>query len=74
MNSSIAAAGSVVTEQVSENEHIAPNEPNYAAVRSRTLSKLKVGRQSTAGKAIDAFIKELGRTDALSIALPKDGT
>lgn len=25
----------------------------------RVLAKLKVGRQSTAGKAIDAFIKEL---------------
>ncbi len=74
MNSSITALSAAAIEQVSENEHITPNEPNYAAVRSRTLSKLKVGRQSTAGKAIDAFIKELGRTDALSIALPKDGT
>lgn len=27
----------------------------------RTLSKLKMGRQSAAGKAIDAFIKELQR-------------
>jgi predicted 2-oxoglutarate/Fe(II)-dependent dioxygenase YbiX len=27
--------------------------------RDRTLNKLKVGRQSTSGKAIDAFIKEL---------------
>lgn len=25
----------------------------------RTLTKLKMGRQSTAGKAIDAFIREL---------------
>lgn len=28
-------------------------------IRDRTLNKLKVGRQSSAGKAIDAFIKEL---------------
>ncbi|MHC5938987.1 hypothetical protein [Nostoc sp.] len=27
----------------------------------RTLNKLKVGRQSSAGKAIDAFIRELNR-------------
>nr|WP_322712801.1 hypothetical protein [Nostoc sp. ChiSLP03a] len=27
--------------------------------RDRTLNKLKVGGQSTAGKAVDAFIKEL---------------
>lgn len=31
------------------------------AIRDRTLNKLKVGKQSTAGKAIDAFIKELRR-------------
>lgn len=31
------------------------------ALRDRTLNKLKVGRQSAAGKAIDAFIKELKR-------------
>ena len=30
-------------------------------VRDRILNKLKVGRQSSAGKAIDAFIKELQR-------------
>lgn len=29
------------------------------AIRDRILNKLKVGRQSSAGKAIDAFIKEL---------------
>ena len=34
---------------------------DYEAVRDRTLNKLKVGRQSAAGKAIDAFIKELKR-------------
>ncbi|MEH2201891.1 hypothetical protein [Nostoc sp.] len=34
-------------------------QPDYEATRDRTLSKLKVGKQSTAGKAIDAFIKEL---------------
>lgn len=28
-------------------------------VRDRTLTKLKIGRQSAGGKAIDAFIKEL---------------
>jgi len=30
-------------------------------IRDRTLKKLKVGRQSSAGKAIDTFIKELNR-------------
>jgi hypothetical protein len=34
-------------------------QPDYEATRDRTLNKLKVGKQSTAGKAIDAFIKEL---------------
>lgn len=34
---------------------------DYEAVRDRTLNKLKVGKQSTAGKAIDTFIKELRR-------------
>ncbi len=34
-------------------------QPDYEAARDRTLNKLKVGKQSTAGKAIDAFIKEL---------------
>jgi hypothetical protein len=28
-------------------------------MRERTLNKLKMGRQSAAGKAIEAFIKEL---------------
>lgn len=28
-------------------------------IRDRTLAKLKVGKQSVAGKAIDAFIREL---------------
>ena len=36
-------------------------QPNYEALRSRTLNKLKVGSQSAAGKAIDAFIRELKR-------------
>ncbi|MHC5855261.1 hypothetical protein [Nostoc sp.] len=31
------------------------------AVGDRTLAKLKMGRQSPAGKAIQAFIKELTR-------------
>lgn len=35
--------------------------PDYEAIRDRTLSKLKMGRQSAAGKAIDAFIKELAK-------------
>lgn len=44
--------------------------PDYEATRDsealrrtaeRTLSKLKMGRQSAAGKAIDAFIKELAK-------------
>ncbi|WP_442946622.1 hypothetical protein, partial [Nostoc sp. 'Peltigera malacea cyanobiont' DB3992] len=34
-------------------------QPDYEAARDRALAKLKVGKQSTAGKAIDAFIKEL---------------
>ncbi|WP_104898469.1 hypothetical protein [Nostoc sp. 'Peltigera membranacea cyanobiont' N6] len=33
--------------------------PDYEAIRDRTLNKLKVGKQSTAGKAIEAFLKEL---------------
>lgn len=36
-------------------------QPDYEAARDRALNKLKVGRQSSAGKAIDAFIKELQR-------------
>ena len=35
--------------------------PDYEAVRDRALAKLKMGRQSPAGKAIQAFIKELTR-------------
>ncbi|WP_375468108.1 hypothetical protein [uncultured Nostoc sp.] len=34
-------------------------QPDYEATRDRTLAKLKMGRQSSAGKAIDAFVKEL---------------
>ncbi|MEI1378182.1 hypothetical protein PQG02_09420 [Nostoc sp. UHCC 0926] len=33
--------------------------PHYEVTRVRTLAKLKMGRQSSAGKAIDAFVKEL---------------
>ncbi|RCJ41077.1 hypothetical protein A6769_38955 [Nostoc punctiforme NIES-2108] len=33
--------------------------PDYEAVRDRTLAKLRMGRQSPTGKAIQAFIKEL---------------
>lgn len=36
-------------------------QPDYEAARDRTLKKLKVGRQSSPGKAIDAFIRELKR-------------
>ena len=36
-------------------------QPDYEAARDRILNKLKVGRQSSAGKAIDAFIKEILR-------------
>lgn len=35
--------------------------PDYEAARDRTLAKLKMGRQSPAGKAIQTFIKELTR-------------
>ncbi|WP_193200977.1 hypothetical protein [Nostoc sp. MG11] len=35
------------------------SQPDYEAIRSRTLTKLKLGRQSAAAKAIDAFIREL---------------
>jgi very-short-patch-repair endonuclease len=34
-------------------------QPDYEAIRDRTLAKLKMGRQSPTGKAIQAFIKEL---------------
>ena len=34
-------------------------QPDYEATRDHALAKLKMGKQSTAGKAIDAFIKEL---------------
>lgn len=33
--------------------------PNLEEIRARTLNRLKVGRQSQAGKALDAFIKDL---------------
>ncbi len=39
--------------------------PRLAEIRSRTLNKLKVGRQSTAGKAIDAFIREMEKASPL---------
>ncbi len=35
--------------------------PDYTAIRERTLKKLRVGSQSTAGKAVDAFIREIER-------------
>jgi len=33
----------------------------YDQIRNRVLDKLKAGGQSLAGKALDAFIKELER-------------
>ncbi len=39
-------------------------QPDYEATRDRTLTKLKMGRQSSAGKAIDAFVKELTRGES----------
>ncbi len=33
--------------------------PNLEEIRARTLNRLKVGGQSQAGKALDAFIKDL---------------
>ena len=35
--------------------------PDYTAIREQTLKKLKVGSQSAAGKAVDAFIREVER-------------
>ncbi|WP_193197974.1 hypothetical protein [Nostoc sp. MG11] len=32
---------------------------DFQAIRDRILTKLKLGRQSSAAKAIDAFIKDL---------------
>ncbi len=32
---------------------------DYEAAREKVLKKLKMGRQSAAGKAIDAFIKQM---------------
>jgi len=34
-------------------------EPNYEVARDRVLNRLRLGKQSQAGKALDAFIKEL---------------
>lgn len=41
--------------------HIDNSIDNLDVIRDRTLNKLKVGKQSSAGKAIDAFIRELKR-------------
>lgn len=40
-------------------------QPDYEATRDRVLAKLKMGRQSAAGKAIEAFIKELSTSKPL---------
>lgn len=42
--------------------------PDYEATRDRTLAKLKMGKQSAVGKAIDAFIKELRHLKTASTA------
>ncbi|MGJ5630562.1 hypothetical protein [Nostoc sp. CALU 1950] len=34
-------------------------KPDYETICDRALGKLKMGRQSAASKAIDAFIREL---------------
>lgn len=39
-------------------------QPDYEALRDGILNRLKVGRQSSGGKAIDAFIKELQKLSA----------
>ena len=36
-------------------------QPDYNLIRDRVLDKLKMGKQSTAGKSIDALIKELDK-------------
>ncbi|PHJ56375.1 hypothetical protein VF14_35080 [Nostoc linckia z18] len=40
--------------------------PDYSAIRDRVLTKLKIGRQSTAGKAIDTFIRQLQKPSAVN--------
>jgi hypothetical protein len=39
-------------------------QPDIDSIRDRTLTKLKMGRQSPAGKAIQAFIRELQKSPA----------
>lgn len=46
-------------EALQEQKAIVENMPRLAGIRDRTLDKLKMGRQSAAGKAINAFIKEI---------------
>lgn len=41
--------------------------PRLAEIKDRTLNKLKMGRQSAAGKAIDAFIRELKHSSGSSM-------
>jgi hypothetical protein len=55
-------------QQLRQQLQIAGNsvQPDYTSTRDRVLAKLKVGRQSTQGKAIEAFIKELSTTKAPS--------
>lgn len=42
-----------------EQQAIVESMPRLAGIRVRTLDKLKMGKQSVAGKAINAFIKEI---------------
>ena len=48
-------------EELQNKLKIVTQELPIEAARLNTLNKLKLGRQSAAGKAIDAFIKELKR-------------
>jgi len=43
---------------------------DYEQIRDKVLSKLKAGGQSLAGKALDAFIKELAKTKRSPISDP----
>lgn len=42
-----------------EKQIVNATPPDYQSVRDHTLNKLKMGQQSAAGKAINAFIREL---------------
>ena len=38
-------------------------QPDYTVLRDRVLERLRMGRQSSAGKTIEAFIRELQKLD-----------